>query len=376
MELQSLVLSRDERIVRVLKRLLTDLEISVEHCEDADAAMKLLTRTKFDGVFADCDVEGASELLRSVRRSRTNKRSIAFAILSGLMSVRSAFEMGANFVLYKPVSVEGTKRSLRAAHGLMMRERRRDFRHVLESKVELSFDQVRYHQAVVVDVSQGGMAIKSVEHLEVKRNLSLRFTLPGMTTPVEADGRVSWVDRYGRAGIQFVSVGETNQGGFLQWLRDREVMNEPDYRTPEPHSPAPVMSRAPQPEEHEEMEIELVPPTFESSLDRDIRARSRFRGQFEAPLVVVTIRAGKTIVIRGKCEDLSEEGLGAEMDGELLLGDPTLIELSLPKVEEPMKLHAEVRHRRDSHYGFEFVSLSPDHRRTIRRFTEALPARE
>jgi len=92
--------------------------------------------------------------------------------------------------------------------------------------------------------------------------------------------------------------------------------------------------------------------------------------------VVVTIRAGKTIVMRGKCEDLSEEGLGAEMDGELLLGDPTLIELTLPKVEEPMKLHAEVRHRRDNHYGFEFVSLSPDHRRTIRRFTEALPARE
>lgn len=42
MSLQSLVLCSDEMIMRVLRRVLSDLEISVEQCTNADSAVRLL----------------------------------------------------------------------------------------------------------------------------------------------------------------------------------------------------------------------------------------------------------------------------------------------------------------------------------------------
>jgi hypothetical protein len=40
MSLQSLVFCPDEKIVRVLRRVLSDLEIAVERCSDADSAIR------------------------------------------------------------------------------------------------------------------------------------------------------------------------------------------------------------------------------------------------------------------------------------------------------------------------------------------------
>ena len=42
MELKSLLLSSDEKTVRVLRRVLSDLEIDVEHCSNADDAIRRL----------------------------------------------------------------------------------------------------------------------------------------------------------------------------------------------------------------------------------------------------------------------------------------------------------------------------------------------
>jgi hypothetical protein len=79
------------------------------------------------------------------------------------------------------------------------------------------------------------------------------------------------------------------------------------------------------------------------------------------------------VLVRGHCLDLSEEGLGAELDGDLQAEDPTLIELTLPDLAIPIKLHAKVRHREGAHYGFEFVKLTGEQRQIVRRFTEQLP---
>ena len=108
---------------------------------------------------------------------------------------------------------------------------------------------------------------------------------------------------------------------------------------------------------------------------REDKSRTVLRGETEGRILAVVIRSGKAIVVRGRCEDLSEEGLGGEMEGEFLLGDPVLIQLTLPHSEEPLRLHAEVRHRTETYYGFEFVALDAAQRRVIRRFCDALPVR-
>jgi CheY-like chemotaxis protein len=392
MELQSLVLSEDTKTVKVLRRLLEELEISFEHCPQADMAMELLARRKFDGVFADCDIEGSSQLLKAVRRSRTNQRSIVFAILTGNMSVRQAFELGANFVLYKPVSVERAKRSLRAAHGMMMRERRRHFRHPMDSRVYLNFDRVKDLQATILDLSSGGMAIKTMEPLVLRHEVHMRFALPGNSLFLEGDGQVAWVDSFGRAGLQFTILPPDSQSELDKWLLARATITQaeealvapktaeesrPREEMPPPAMAAEVPAEAPSVME-QEVEIEVVPPDAPALTHRrwrEDKSRTVLRGETEGRILAVVIRAGKVVVVRGRCEDLSEEGLGGEMEGEFLLGDPVLIQLTLPHSEEPLRVHAEVRHRTESYYGFEFVALDAAQRRVIRKFCEALPVR-
>ena len=121
MGLKSLLLCSDEKIVRVLRRVLSDLEIDVDLCPNADAALRKLTRQRFEGIIADLADEGAIDVLRSARAAPCNKQAVAVAIVEPAVGLRAAFELGAHFVLYRPVSSERAKSSFRAARALMKR---------------------------------------------------------------------------------------------------------------------------------------------------------------------------------------------------------------------------------------------------------------
>ena len=96
MRLQALLLTPDEKIERVLRRVLGDLEISVEYCADTDSALNKLTRDRFEAVIVDCDDdETAARVLKSVRATMRNKRAVAVAIIDSQKRVRGAFELGA-----------------------------------------------------------------------------------------------------------------------------------------------------------------------------------------------------------------------------------------------------------------------------------------
>jgi AmiR/NasT family two-component response regulator len=103
---------------------LGDLEIHVEHCADHASAGKKLSRQRFEAVIIDCKDENSLKLLSSVRSGQQNNKSVAIAIIDARMSTQTAFKLGANFVVYEPISAEKAKSSLRAARALMKRERR------------------------------------------------------------------------------------------------------------------------------------------------------------------------------------------------------------------------------------------------------------
>ena len=53
MNLKTLLLSSDEKTVRILRRVLGDLEIDVQHTATADDAIRLITRQRFEGIIVD-----------------------------------------------------------------------------------------------------------------------------------------------------------------------------------------------------------------------------------------------------------------------------------------------------------------------------------
>ncbi len=88
MSLKSLLLCSDEKIVRVLRRTLGDLEIGVELCSGADAALRKLTRERFEAIIVDCADAGYEAVLRSARSAVWNKRSVAVAIVEPATGLR------------------------------------------------------------------------------------------------------------------------------------------------------------------------------------------------------------------------------------------------------------------------------------------------
>lgn len=224
MSLQALVLCSDEKIVRVLRRVLSDLEVAVQHCRNAETAIAHLTRKRFEAVIVDCeDALTAAEVLKSLRLAPGNKRAVAVAIIGGQTGLRAAFEMGAHFVLYKPVSMERAKVSFRAAHSLMKRERRRNLRIPIQIPVRFGKGQT----AMTIDLSEGGLAVK-VPRKSIQGDLRLSFTIPDSDAVITADAQVAWESNTGQTGIRFVDLPSESRQQLKAWLNRNAPEAEKD----------------------------------------------------------------------------------------------------------------------------------------------------
>ena len=227
MSLKSLVVCSDEKIVRVLRRVLSDLEIAIQHCDSVDKAVRCITRLRFEAVIVDCtDPEPAGEVLRSVRSAPVNKRAVAVAIVDGQTGLRRAFEMGAHFVLYKPISMERAKASFRAARSLMKRERRRNVRLTIAVPVIFGKGQ----RAMTTDLSEGGMAVRLARRNLPQEALRLNFTVPGSETAISADAEVAWENAMGQTGLRFVNLSAETRQQLKAWLNS----NLPDSERDDP----------------------------------------------------------------------------------------------------------------------------------------------
>src|SRR5713101_668722 len=150
MTLESLLLSRDAEVVRVLRPTLEKLAIEVEICQEAKKATEILIAEKFDAVIVDCDdLRGGLEVLQGLRTTPSNKNSVTFAVLNGKKTTtQEAFSMGVNFVLQKPITPLNASRCFNAALNFMVRERRRYFRHAVEIPVRISLPERPEQNAV------------------------------------------------------------------------------------------------------------------------------------------------------------------------------------------------------------------------------------
>ena len=139
MTLDSLLLSQDPELVRVIRPTLEKLSIDVEICHEARAGADILISDKFDAVIVDCDdLNGGLAVLQGLRATPSNKNSVAFAILNGKRTTtQEAFGMGANFVLQKPISALNASRCFHAALNFMIKERRRYFRQPVKMLVKV-----------------------------------------------------------------------------------------------------------------------------------------------------------------------------------------------------------------------------------------------
>ena len=220
MDLRALVVCPDQESGKLLTLILSEMGIAAEQTPSISAGLELLDNQQFDAIILDYRADQSSEeFLGRLRQSAKNRASTLIAVVDSEFNARPVFGLGANFVLYRPLSSERTRISLRAARGLMRRERRRAPRTPISSSANVAYPGAPELNAVLADLSDGGTSIHTDSRLPHACKVYFEFALPGQQQLVRLSGEVAWQDASGRTGIRFLDVPQSSRRLMQAWLQ-------------------------------------------------------------------------------------------------------------------------------------------------------------
>lgn len=307
MPLTSLVVCADGGIVDVLRPILEELELQVEHCLDEQTGHARLTETGFDVVFVDfANPDEAAALLKTSRASSFNRKTLVVALVGSENDVRQIFSLGTNFVLYKPISAERARSSLRAARSLMRRERRRSPRAQVNAKTALTYANIEDGQATLIVLSEEGTLLQSERKLPPCCKVYFQFNLPGNPTLVRLSGELVWQDSAGRVGMRFVDVPQASRRVLRDWLQ-KSLSQASPLVSAKPILQAPAVSSA--------REAETPAERADAGLARLRATPGNRRGpsRHACRVGADVFRLGKAVPHRCSLSDISTGGCYIEM---------------------------------------------------------------
>jgi type IV pilus assembly protein PilZ len=79
--------------------------------------------------------------------------------------------------------------------------------------------------ALTLNISHGGLAIRTTNPLETGTMVKVRFRLPGAPKDVDGEGRIAWADRRAGMGLQFTKVAPADQAAIDDFVRKHFFSN-------------------------------------------------------------------------------------------------------------------------------------------------------
>jgi protein TonB len=112
----ALLLSPDDQAVNAITGVLEEMSVSCERPLDGVSAARKLNSTNFDLVLVDCENLPAAKLIFDVCRRGSNGHSpVPIAIVDGRAGLPTAFRLGAELILTKPVAKDQARSTIRTA---------------------------------------------------------------------------------------------------------------------------------------------------------------------------------------------------------------------------------------------------------------------
>ena len=103
---------------------------------------------------------------------------------------------------------------------------------------------------------------------------------------------------------------------------------------------------------------------------RDKRRQPRFNVDVRLRLVVT--KGGKNVMVHGRGNDISENGMALFVAHQLEVGDRLEVEFTLPYSRQPLRVGITIRNKNGYRYGVEFMTLSVPQREEVLRLCKAL----
>src|ERR1700674_1344574 len=216
--LAGLLFSSDIQVLRVMNQVLDSFAIQTEVCTEVGSALEAVTHRRLDTVIVDWNAaNNPARVVRSARKSSPNSNSTIVAMVD-VGSEAHALLVGTNFMIYKPVDPDPAGRCMRAAYGTMLQERRRAARVSVDIPVTARVSELGILDARLSDLSIGGLALQCEQPLQIDREVSLVFSLPGTNGVLRINGKVVNGNATGRAGVRFSFVPEEDLDLLESWL--------------------------------------------------------------------------------------------------------------------------------------------------------------
>jgi CheY-like chemotaxis protein len=324
MDLRALVVCPDQDSASMLTLILSELGMAVEHTPSVSRGLELLESQRFDAIVLDYRADQSSEeFLARLRQSSKNRASMLIAVVDGGFNARPVFGLGANFVLYRPLSSERTRISLRAARGLVRRERRAP-RTPVGSTVNVAYPGAPERNAVLADLSDGGTLIHSACRLPPACKVYFEFALPGQPQLVRLSGEVAWQDSSGRTGIRFLDVPRSSRRLMQTWLQQHSggPATAPSASQSSATSPSANQSSANQSLANQSSAAPSLPareprPELKDSALVSNAGNRRGEQRLACKLGAEVYRLGTNVPNRCSLSDISEGGCYVEMPSPL-----------------------------------------------------------
>jgi len=119
----ALLLSPDDQAVSAITAVLEEMSVSCERPLDGVSAAQKLNSRSFDLVLVDCENLPAAKLIFDVcRRGKQGTNPVPIAIVDGRAGLPTAFRLGAELILTKPVAKDQARSTIRTAVGRVRKE--------------------------------------------------------------------------------------------------------------------------------------------------------------------------------------------------------------------------------------------------------------
>ncbi|MFZ0286936.1 MAG: PilZ domain-containing protein [Terriglobales bacterium] len=220
MTLSSLLVSRDWSEVSVLECILGGLHIGVDVEPEPERARTKLARTKVDALIVDCDLDGSAAFLHELN---AGFNTVPLVIISSVDGRNRFKDTDATFVFEKPISVEQAVHTLSAARNMILDGRLRYHRHTLELPVYVNLASNKRVKASLLNLSQGGVAVRPCRPTPLTGVVRVDFELPGAGAGFKVQGEVVW-NKQGNTGIRFAEMTRRMSRDLQLWLARQYLM--------------------------------------------------------------------------------------------------------------------------------------------------------
>jgi len=219
-DLQAVLVSSDPVVVNSMSESLEKFGITAAVYRKTSDAMRTLSSQKTDAFLVDREIDPELSVLKAMRNSSSSRYAVGFAICSETSSPKGAFSV-ADFVIDKPLAPHRVKRTMRAAYGIMLKERMRYFRHSLRTEVTLIDSSYRRFIAQTINISQTGVGLECIAPLVSRQIVQLEFALPGDQQKLNCKAQVIWLADNGKTGLTFTDMSNPDRERLNEWIESQ-----------------------------------------------------------------------------------------------------------------------------------------------------------